>query len=102
MAGDPTSQANAKKLTFGSTPILVDYAEKDGEGNNIANYYLPTSSFTWSNLSGRPTTLSQFTNDSGYITTSALSGYATQTWVQQNPKYTITVSGSTLTIRENY
>ena len=30
-----------------------------------------------------PTTVSSFTNDAGYITSSALSGYATETWVGQ-------------------
>lgn len=93
---------NAKKLTYGSSPILVDYAVNDGEGNNISTYYLPASSFSWGNLTDRPTALSQFTNDSGFITISALTGYATQTWVQQNQKYTVSVSGDTLTIKENY
>lgn len=146
--------ATAKKIVYNdNSPIIVDYASMDNRGNSIANYYLPASSFTWSNLSGKPTKLSQFTNDSGYITSSALSGYLTQTsadaryllktnfswanlpgkptlstvatsgsyndltdkpaipslsgyateaWVKSNPKYTITVSGDTLTIKENY
>ena len=127
--------ATAKKIVYNdNSPIIVDYATNDGQGNNIASYYLPVASFTWSNLSGRPTALSQFTNDSGFITQSSvtwanlpdkptlstvatsgsyndltdkpsipsLSGYATQTWVKQNPKYTISLSGSTLTITTNY
>lgn len=127
---------NAKKLTYGSSPILVDYAEKDSNGNVIKdtyatisslNSYVTTANFTWSNLSGKPsfatvatsgnyndlsnkpsiptvpTNISAFTNDSGYITSSALSSYATQSWVKSSgQKYTISLSGSTLTIKTNY
>lgn len=85
---------NAKKLTYGTSPILVDYATNDSQGNNIVDTYAKKSEL--------PTSLSQLSNDTGFITTSALDGYATQTYVQQNPKYTITVSGDTLTIKENY
>ena len=47
-------------------PILlsdtsVGYASSAGSANSVA----------WSNVSGRPTKVSQFTNDSGYITSSA-------------------------------
>lgn len=41
-------------------------------------------SVAWENVIGRPTNLSQFTNDSGYITSDSLpdlSEYATQSWV---------------------
>lgn len=31
---------NAKKLTYGSSPILVDYASKDAQGNDITTEYL--------------------------------------------------------------
>lgn len=34
-------------------------------------------------IKNKPTKLSDFNNDSGFITSSALSGYATQTWVGQ-------------------
>lgn len=37
--------------------------------------YITSASLTWANISGRPTALSQFTNDSGFITSSSLSGY---------------------------
>ena len=39
----------------------VNYATSAGSANSVA----------WSNVSGRPTKVSQFTNDSGYITSSA-------------------------------
>ena len=38
---------------------------------------LDESDLTWSSISNRPTTLSQFTNDSGYITSSGSCAYAT-------------------------
>jgi hypothetical protein len=50
------------------------------------NYANSAGSVAWTNVSNRPTHLSQFTNDLGnygnWITPSALSGYATQSWVQ--------------------
>lgn len=105
--------ANAKKITYkNNTPIAVDYAEKDGNGNVIANTYatisslndyVTTANFTWANLSGKPTNISAFTNDAGYITISSLSNYATQDWVKSSgQKYTISLSGSTLTITTNF
>ena len=41
--------------------LSVNYATSSGSANSVA----------WSNVSGRPTKVSQFTNDSGYITSSA-------------------------------
>ena len=41
--------------------LSVNYANSAGSANSVA----------WSNVSGRPTKVSQFTNDSGYITSSA-------------------------------
>lgn len=65
--------ATAKKIVYNdNSPIIVDYATNDSKGNNIANYYLPVSSFSWANLSDKPTALSQFTNDSGFITQSSV------------------------------
>jgi hypothetical protein len=55
-------------------------------GAQSVNYANSAGSVAWTNVSGRPTALSQFTNDLGnygnWITASALSGYATQSWVQ--------------------
>ena len=41
--------------------LSVNYANSAGSANSVA----------WSNVNGRPTKVSQFTNDSGYITSSA-------------------------------
>lgn len=43
----------------------VNYASSAGSANSVA----------WGNVSGRPTAVSSFSNDSGYITSSALSSY---------------------------
>jgi hypothetical protein len=49
------------------------------------NYASSAGSVAWANVSGRPTALSQFTNDlgnyGGFLTSASLSGYATQSWV---------------------
>ena len=46
--------------------LSVNYANNAGSANSVA----------WSNVSGRPTKVSQFTNDSGYITSSGSCSYA--------------------------
>ena len=55
-------------------------------GSQSVNYANSAGSTAWTNVSGRPTALSQFTNDLGnygnWITSAALSGYATQSWVE--------------------
>ena len=47
--------------------LSVSYASSAGSANSVA----------WSNVSGRPTKVSQFINDSGYITSSGSCSYAT-------------------------
>lgn len=46
--------------------LSVNYANSAGSANSVA----------WSNVNGRPTKVSQFTNDSGYITSSGSCSYA--------------------------
>ena len=53
--------------------------QRNGDNNTWSNWIrlLDESDLAWSNVSGRPTKVSQFTNDSGYITSSAsISGNA--------------------------
>lgn len=53
--------------------------QRNGDNSTWSNWVrlLDESDLVWSNLSGRPTNVSQFTNDSGYITSSAsISGNA--------------------------
>lgn len=53
----------------------------DGTTIAINNQVISVGTIPYNKLSGAPTAVSAFTNDSGYITSSALSGYATQTYV---------------------
>ena len=46
-------------------------------GSQSVNYANSAGSVAWSNVSSRPTALSSFTNDSGYITSSGSCNYAT-------------------------
>ena len=57
-----------------------DYVLLGGGGhaaisNLSVSYASSAGSVAWGNVSGRPTALSSFTNDSGYITSSALNSY---------------------------
>ena len=45
--------------------------DSENIGSQSVNYANSAGSVAWSNVSGRPTKVSQFTNDSGYITSSA-------------------------------
>ena len=81
-----TALSNSDKgisITVGGTTksvsnISVNYASSAGNANSVA----------WSNVSGRPTKVSQFTNDSGYITSKASitgnAGSATKLQVPRN------------------
>ena len=89
-SGDYESKNNLRiykdKVTFGSNTIIdsgsigsqsVKYAASAGSANSVA----------WSNVSGRPTKVSQFINDSGYITSSAsISGNAGSATRLQNAR----------------
>lgn len=54
-------------------------------------------SVAWSNVSGRPTKVSQFSNDSGYITKTFTYSSASSTITAQN-NYVITYTGSSYTV----
>lgn len=76
---DDTTPTKVYGLTGGSSDDgkILTYSSTYGK-------WYAGSTLAWSNITGRPTALSQFTNDVGYITSSALSGYATQSWAQIN------------------
>lgn len=65
-----------------------------GTGIDITNDTISIDTSVVAQLSDIPTNVSAFTNDSGYITSSALNGYATQTWVGQQGYMTNTATGS--------
>jgi hypothetical protein len=59
----------------GSQYLVPDGALGTPSSGTLTN----CSGYTWTNVSGRPTVVSAFTNDAGYITSSALSPYLTIT-----------------------
>lgn len=65
--------SNTVSLKCDNYIVKTNYADSAGSANSVA----------WGNVSGRPTKLSQFTNDSGFITShQSLAGYATESWVK--------------------
>lgn len=54
-------------------------------GSMSVNYANSAGSVAWGNVSGRPTNVSSFTNDSGYITSSGSCAYATSAGTANDP-----------------
>lgn len=90
----PYSSSNYVGFRYWGTAVNIIAPKVATAGN----YYIPThitdgTNTVTANSNGTlnistllptvPTNISSFTNDSGYITSSALSGYATETWVGQ-------------------
>lgn len=75
---------------------LLDYVTTSELTTELSNYVTSTDLaaelLNYAELSDIPTNTSDLTNDSGFITSSALTGYATETWVT-NQGYS-TFSGS--------
>ena len=63
--------------SYGNNSLYI--RQRDGDNGIWSNWIrlLNENDLTWSSISNRPTTLSQFTNDSGYITSSGSCSYAT-------------------------
>lgn len=76
-------------ITSTGTPIPTDVSDLTDTSNLLFDG-------AYSSLSGAPTTVSSFTNDSGYITSSALTSYATTTYVntQINNLATVATTGA--------
>jgi len=98
------------------TPLISDAKTPFNLTTTYTNFYLPLG-FTDGNttvltaksgvvdlsslLPTVPTNISAFTNDSGYITSSALNGYATETWVT-NKGYAVASSLATVATSGSY
>ena len=63
--------------SYTSRSLYIRYRNGDAATWSDWIRLLDESDLTWSSISNRPTTLSQFTNDSGYITSSGSCAYAT-------------------------
>lgn len=70
----PTSKGGS------TTPVYIDssgnFQSCTAYGSASVNYATSAGSVAWNNVSGRPTKVSAFTNDSGYITSSGSCNYA--------------------------
>lgn len=100
--------------TFGSATAYSSYKDiawTDGTNASgtwnisISGNAATASSVAWTNVSGRPTAVSSFTNDSGYITSSSLSAYlalsgGTMTGQILTPSTGSDVYGGAIQIRE--
>ena len=76
---------NCLYIQPGATISFRHYKGQNG-ADGIYDIYLPDANGTLaltSDIPTVPTTVSSFTNDAGYITNSALTGYATESWVGQ-------------------
>ena len=79
--------------------VFVQNTAADGYLRKIslANFNAAISP-AWANVSGRPTALSAFSNDTGFITSSALSGYVTSSSLSTTLGSYVTSSGLTTTL----
>lgn len=78
--------------SYGWRGLYIRY--RNGDNNTWSNWIrlLDENDLTWSSISNKPTKVSQFTNDSGYITSSAsISGNAGSATKLQNPR---TINGT--------
>lgn len=84
------SDAIASSLTqaaiiqaLGYTPGTSNFSGAYADLTGKPSLATVATSGSYNDLSDKPSTVSTFRNDAGYITSQALSGYATQNWVQQ-------------------
>ena len=74
LSGIATYSSNSGVSTYSSTAGIASNSTLFD--NQLSSYYLDYTNFT-----NTPSNLSDFTNDTGFITSSALVGYATETYV---------------------
>lgn len=82
-AGVSTYSSTAGIATYATTAGISTYSSTAGIASNATLFgnQLPSYYLDYTNLTNKPTNLSQFTNNVGFITSSALIGYATETYV---------------------
>ena len=97
------STASTFKVGFfrGTDNTAHNWELLDGTTGLIPDARLSTNIARTSQIPTVPTNISAFTNDSGYITSSALSGYATETWVG-NQGYLTGITSSDVTTALGY
>lgn len=86
VAGDTSTGGTGSNPEVAGTliGIKVNGQTYDNPVNGILTIPDYPTSLEWSAINGKPTKLTEFTNDAGFITSAALNGYATQSWVEGN------------------
>ena len=99
VTGRPTAlSAFTNDINSTITPSWTNVSGRPTALSAFTNDINSTIAPAWSNVTGRPTAVSTWTNDSGYITSAALSGYATTAAVAStyaplaSPSFTGTVT----------
>ena len=84
VAGDTSTGGTGSNPEVAGTliGIKVNGTTYDEPVNGILTIPDYPTSLEWSAINGKPTKLTEFTNDAGFITSAALNGYATQSWVE--------------------
>lgn len=91
--GDTVKQEDTGVMYF-----VVDVNNLNNENGYKVYTAGAATSVPWSGVTNKPTKLSEFTNDSGFITNSSLTEYATKEWVlQQLANYVSKTGDSTIT-----
>ncbi len=82
-AGIATYSNTSGIATYSSSAGIATYATTAGVSTNstLLDNQLPSYYLDYTNFTNTPSNLSDFTNDVGFITSSALVGYATETYV---------------------
>lgn len=82
-SGISSYASTAGIATYSSTSGIATYASTAGisSNSNKLDNQLPSYYLDYTNFTNTPVNLSQFTNNVGFITSSALVGYATETYV---------------------
>ena len=83
VAGIATYATTAGIATYSNTSGVSTYASLSGIASNstLLDNQLPSYYLDYNNFTNSPTNLSDFTNNVGFITSSALVGYATEAYV---------------------
>lgn len=86
VAGDQSTGGEGESVVSGITGIKLNgetYKDENSDGIiDLGTITGGLTSVSWSDVQGRPTAVSQFANDVGFVTSAALVGYATQSWVE--------------------
>ena len=81
------SYSDPSWLSISKSKVGLGSVDNTADASKSVNYASSAGSVAWTNVSGRPTAVSSFTNDSGYVTSSGSVNYATSagTTISRSP-----------------